>query len=143
MSKVISTLPFSGVGKIQPSILQQNSIQISTGNLSSNQFYTTELTTGKTSIITELYVSHPCIVECHSTSNYDDINPYNFVASIDHLEDTGKVVFDDGTFTFRERYSIIANNETPQKNKTYWRIKNTNVIAISITLNIKYSLILN
>lgn len=143
MSKVMSTLPFSGIGQIQPSTLQQNSIQVSTGNLSPSASHTFELATGKTSILTDLILSHPCNTECHSTALYNDENPYTFVSTTEMLQDTGKVVFDDGTFTFRERYSIIANNETPQRNKTYWKITNTSVNVLNITLTVKFSLILN
>lgn len=74
---------------------------------------------GTASIVYDLTVSRPCRVEAFTTPNRDDVNPYTFIATTDHLTDDGTVILNDGSSFQSRQYSIWANFEEPPTQNVY------------------------
>lgn len=88
-------------------------------------------------IMLKLTVSRPVKLSAYSTSNRDDINPYQFLATDDHLTDDGSMLLADGTVFRSRNFSIIANMEEPASNTIYWTVEGVDEqegpVAITIT----------
>lgn len=74
---------------------------------------------GQAAIVYNLSVSRPVKVEVFSTPDKDEINPYTFIATPDHLMDDGTVYLNDGSSFQSRQYSIFTNLETPPKDLHY------------------------
>jgi hypothetical protein len=74
---------------------------------------------GQAAIVYNLSVSRPVKVEVFSTPDKDEINPYTFIATPDHLMDDGTVYLNDGSSFQSRQYSIFTNLETPPKDIHY------------------------
>lgn len=96
-----------------------------------------ELTTGSYIALIDLSLSNVATVECHSTSERNDKNPYQFIGIKTHLSDDGTYVA-DGNRYFGPRYVTLFNREDSSQTNTYWRLKNTHTQPQIITLNIRY-----
>lgn len=93
---------------------------------------------GKTVLVLTLKVSTPCMVQCFSTAERSESNPYTFVATADHLEDDGSSLMTDGTILRGRRYSIFSNLEVEESIDQFFRISNAGQSTISVTLDIEY-----
>lgn len=83
-----------------------------------------ELSLGGTAIIHKLAVDSPCQVEIFETSARNDTNPFRFVATPDHLVDSGMTKMTDGTILRGRRYHIVSNQESEPSSLAYFRITN-------------------
>lgn len=90
------------------------------------------------SIVYNLTVSRPCLVEVFATALRNEVNPYTFLATLDHLMDDGRVLLDDGSVIQSRQYNIFANQEEPVKPYFYARVTNTDGIGGNVELNLTY-----
>lgn len=63
------------------------------------------------------------LVECYTTSELYEPNPYRFISTEYQLTDQGITELVDGSFVKGRRFSFIANLDDPVTTKTYWRVK--------------------
>ena len=96
------------------------------------------LSLGTSSIILKLTVSRPVRVKAFSTPEKDEPNPYEFLATDDHLTDDGSQKLADGTIFRTRNYSILANFEDPAKNDIYFTISNVSEDEGQVILTITY-----
>jgi hypothetical protein len=96
-----------------------------------------ELATGPYIDLIDLSLSNVATVECHSTSERNDKNPYQFIGIKTHLSDDGTYVT-DGNRYFGPRYVTLYNREDSKQTNTYWRLRNTHTQPQIITLTIRY-----
>lgn len=93
---------------------------------------------GIASIVYNLTVNRPVLVEVFSTPFYNDTNPYTFLATLGHLSDDGTVLLNDGSVIQQRQYSIFANQEEPPKSRVYGRVSNIDGVAGEVTLALTY-----
>lgn len=106
-----------------------------TDTLSQNQVQQFTLDTSALFILQSVQVDRTCKVECHSTSAYNDTNPYGFISTATHLIDDGSYTTNNATF-YGPRFITLMNLESPSSGKSFWRITNTNAIPTAITLRV-------
>lgn len=110
-----------------------------TASLAANGVGDFTMALGKTAMIVALSVDKAdVVVECHSTSARNDVNPYKFLSSASKLTDDGTSVLEDGSIQYNRRYAFVANLESTPVADTYWRITNKSSSAQTVTLNITY-----
>ena len=122
----------------------RSTLGYTTAVLNPGSFEEFSLTTGYAAVLVSLSVdSSPsggdpsCLVEAFSTISRNDTNPYAFKAVPYHTTDDGSWVSYGNVF-YGIPNVIIANNETPPLQITYWRItKNGGSGAISLSLTIQ------
>ena len=68
-----------------------------------------EVEIGAAVVVYALTVSRPCRVEVFNSSAKDELNPYTFVATEEHLTDDGSTLMSDGSVLQSRQYSIFAN----------------------------------
>lgn len=96
-----------------------------------------EVPTGFTADVLRLFVNLPNLtVECHSTAERTDANPYRFISYVGHLEDDGSTLMDDDTVRLGRRFARVANLETEPVPQTYWRIINNSETAVTPTVTV-------
>ena len=93
---------------------------------------------GTSVIVLRLTVSRPVRVKAFSTAAKDDPNPYEFLATEDHLTDDGSQKLADGTIFRTRNYSILANFEDPAKNDIYFTVSNVGEDEGPMTLTLTY-----
>jgi hypothetical protein len=96
------------------------------------------LSLGTSVIVLRLTVSRPVRVKAFSTAAKDDPNPYEFLATEDHLTDDGSQKLADGTIFRTRNYSILANFEDPAKNDIYFTVSNVGEDEGPVTLTLTY-----
>lgn len=82
----------------------------------------TAIPLGVSSIVYGLTVSRPVKVEVFGTPDYNEPNPYTFIATPDHLTDDGTVILNDGSSFQSRQYSIFANLEDPPTQNVYVKL---------------------
>jgi hypothetical protein len=78
------------------------------------------------------------MVQVHSTPEYNDANPYTFIADSTHLTDDGSSLMNDGTIIYSRRYSIFINLEASPKNDIFFKVTNTGATDSPVTIDITY-----
>jgi hypothetical protein len=97
------------------------------------------LATGKAAYVYDLTLSDAGIeVQCHSTPDRTDTNPYTFISFAGHLSDDGSSKLDNDTIEFNRRYSLVCNREATPGLNTYWRIINKSGASLTPTLDITF-----
>lgn len=95
------------------------------------------LTLGSSCIVFNLAVSRVVQVNAYGTPTMDEVNPYTFLATSDHLFDDGSTMLFDGTIIRSRNYSILANMENPKKDQIYFTITSvddgTGPVALTLT----------
>lgn len=107
-------------------------------DLPSGGFEQFDIDIGIASIVYNLTVSRPCLIEVFSNKNYNDINPYAFLGTVDHLTDDGSVLLDDGSVIQQRQYSIFANLEEPAEPKVYARLTNIDGLSGNVAISLTY-----
>jgi hypothetical protein len=107
-------------------------------DLPAGDFEEFDIDIGIASIVYNLTVNRPVLVEVFSTPLKNETNPYTFFATLGHLSDDGTVLLNDGSVIQQRQYSIFANQEEPPKNKVYGRITNYDGTSGNVSLNITY-----
>jgi hypothetical protein len=128
-----------GAGSI--SGIEERKITYSTPVLAPDEKYDFELETGYSAMILNLSVNRPSVVECHSYSPREDINPYRFIAVNGFLTDDGSYISEARRF-YGPRFVYIHNLEDNMSRRTYWRIRNTGTSSSSITMDATFLKIL-
>jgi len=90
------------------------------------------------SIILKLTVSRPIKVQAFGTPAKDEPNPYEFIATSDHLTDDGSMLLSDGTVFRTRNFSILANMESPSTSNIYFTVSNVDDAEGSVVLTITY-----
>jgi hypothetical protein len=106
-----------------------------TPSLIRNQFVTFTLPTGTPFVLQDVSVDFDAKVECHSSSQYSDPNPYGFIATSSHLKDDGSYVSNGVTY-YGPRFITLMNTESPSSGVTHWKITNTGTVEAVITLHV-------
>lgn len=107
-------------------------------NLPAGAFHEFDIDIGIASIVYNLTVSRPVLVEVFSTPLKNETNPYTFLPTLGHLSDDGTVLLNDGSVIQQRQYSIFANQEEPPQNRVYGRITNIDGISGNVSLNLTY-----
>lgn len=95
--------------------------------------------TGKSAMLINLTVNVPDVtIECHSTAQRNDANPYRFRSAVGKLSDDGISVLEDSSLQYNRRYAFVVNLDSTPANNTYWRIVNNSASAQTVTVNITY-----
>lgn len=95
-----------------------------------------QLPTGSNFYLTSLVTNMPMIVECHSTSQYNDTNPYKFTSVTGFLTDDGSFN-SGGTTYYGPKNILLQNNEDQSSSNSFWKItSNSNSGQAVITLTI-------
>lgn len=89
-------------------------------------------------IVLKLSVSRPVLVKAFGTPTRDESNPYEFLATPDHLTDDGRQLLSDGTVFRTRNYSIFANFEDPLRDRIYFTIENLDDDESGVVLTITY-----
>ena len=96
-----------------------------------------ELELGASSIVLKLETSRPVRIRAFGDPTKEEINPYEFISTPDHLIDDGRQLFEDGTILRTRNYSILANFEEPVTNTIYWTVdsvdEETGPLIITVT----------
>lgn len=93
------------------------------------------LATGSMCIMSSSSVSAQARLECHTTSDYNDTNPYIFISAPNHLVDDGSYVI-DGTRYYGERYVNLANLSAINSGVTNWKVTNTGPLATALMVTV-------
>lgn len=124
-----------------PTPLQPNSrvVVINTiDNLAAGESKDVAIDLAVSSIVLKLTVNRAVKVSAYGTSARDEPNPYQFLATDDHLTDDGTMLLGDGS-TFRSRnFSILANMEETPANTIYWTIESVDAFEGPVILTITY-----
>lgn len=107
-------------------------------DLPAGAFKEFDIDIGIASIIYNLTVNRPVLVEVFATALKNESNPYTFLATLGHLSDDGTVLLNDGSIIQQRQYSIFANQEEPPQNRVYGRITNVDGISGNVSLNLTY-----
>lgn len=78
------------------------------------------------------------LVQCFSTSDRDDANPYTFLSETGRLKDVGISVLQDESLQYNRRYAFVVNEETPTTTNLYWTITNQGSVAITPVLTVTF-----
>jgi hypothetical protein len=125
--------------EVDPGEVQRRAVVIHTiDNLTVDSSEEFSLELGTSAIILKLTVSRAVRVRAYSTPLKDESNPYEFLATDDHLTDDGSQKLSDGTIFRTRNYSILANFEEPAKNDIYFTIDNVGEAEGPVTLTITY-----
>jgi hypothetical protein len=89
-------------------------------------------------IVLRLEVSRPVKVSAFGSLTKDEPNPYDFLATEDHLVDDGSMVLSDGT-RFRSRnFSIFSNFDPTPTDDIYFTVESVDDAEGPVTLTITY-----
>lgn len=129
-----TTTKSSGGGSVA---LSQSTIVASTVNpLAPAANIEFQLPTGSNFYLTSLVTNMPMTVECHSTSQYNDTNPYKFTSVTGFLTDDG-TFNSGGTTYYGPKNILLQNNEDQSSTNSFWKItSNSDNGQAIITLSI-------
>lgn len=98
-----------------------SNITFITNSLGYDQFQNFTLDTGTMFVLQKIEVDGPCRIECHTTSSYNDTNPYIFVATDSHRVDDGSYTSNGQTY-YGPRFITLMNLESPSSGKSFWKV---------------------
>ena len=97
------------------------------------------LAMSRTCMLMEVTVNAPDLyVQCFSTPDRDEENPYTFKSAVGRLTDTGVSELPDESLQFNRRYAFVANQESPTTTDLYWSITNQGAVSVTPVLTVKY-----
>lgn len=89
----------------------------------------------RTVMLLRVAVSHPDLtLELHSSSAYDDTNPFTFESSLLKLEDDGVTVLEGGTVVRNRRYGFFAAATVDKK--MYIKVVNNGMDSADVVLSL-------
>jgi hypothetical protein len=91
---------------------------------------------GATVIAHKIEVSRPVLLSAFSTADRDEVNPYRFLATSDHLVDDGTMLLQDDTVLKLRNFSIYTNLEDPVNNTIYFRIESVDEVPGPVTMTL-------
>lgn len=95
--------------------------------------------TGKAAMLLTLTVNVPDVtVECHTTPDRNDANPYRFKSAAGKLSDDGISVLEDSSLQYNRRFAFVVNLEGTPGTNTFWKVTNNSASSQSITVNSTY-----
>lgn len=89
-------------------------------------------------IALRISVSRPVRIKVFGTPERDEINPYEFLATPDHLVDDGRQLLADGTIFRTRNYSIFANFEDPVTDRLYFTVENLDDDESGVAVTVIY-----
>ena len=110
----------------------------STNELLPNGYEEFTLDLGKSVLVLSLKVSVPVLVEVFEHLDRSDANPYQFLATYDHMVDDGTTLMTDGTVFKNRRFSIFSNGEDPPTAAVPFRITNSGQVPTGTTLTVVF-----
>lgn len=136
LSTDLTTWEESGLGGTGGAV--RNIALYTTPELEPNEFHDFALVLGKTCVVNRLVMSVPMLLQIYGTPDRTAENPFEFLATPDHLYDDGTTLMSDGSVFKNRRFSILSNEEDPPAPNAYARITNTGQIPSSTTISITY-----
>lgn len=97
-----------------------------------------ELEMASSSLVLKLETSRPTHLLAYGTPAKDEVNPYEFISTEDHLADDGRQMLADGTIFRTRNYSIFANFEDPVTNKIYFTVKSVDETEGPVTITLTF-----
>lgn len=97
-----------------------------------------ELEMASSSLVLKLETSRPTHLLAYGTPAKDEVNPYEFISTEDHLADDGRQMLADGTIFRTRNYSIFANFEDPVSNKIYFTVKSVDETEGPVTITLTF-----
>lgn len=97
-----------------------------------------ELEMASSALVLKLETSRPTHILAYGTPTKDEVNPYEFISTEDHLADDGRQMFADGTIFRTRNYSIFANFEDPVTNKIYFTVKSVDETEGPVTITLTF-----
>lgn len=122
----------------QSSAVTRNNWEFTTPSILPDSTYEFEIELGVSIIVYELSVSRAVTVKVFGTPEKNEVNPYTFKATYDHLTDDGTTLLADGTIIKTRQYSIFANLEEIPKPKVYVTIINESNSSLPVLIKLKY-----
>ena len=96
------------------------------------------LSMGKAITLLKLDVSEPCRVSIHGTSEFSDLNPFEFVAYQNYLSFDGAVVDTLGTVWGNNRHPTLANKDKYPNGNLYIEVSNYSDLPINPTIDLTW-----
>ena len=94
---------------------------------------------GRTVMLIDVTVNTPdLLIQCFSTPNRDEENPYTFKSAVGRLTDTGVSVLPDDSLQYNRRYGFVVNRESPTTTNLYWNITNQGSTTVTPVLIVTY-----
>lgn len=97
-----------------------------------------DLEMASSSLVLKLETSRPTHILAYGTPAKDEVNPYEFISTEDHLADDGRQQLADGTIFRTRNYSIFANFEDPVTNKIYFTVKSVDETEGPVTITLTF-----
>lgn len=120
-----------------PAGVEERNLTYTTKILNPNEQETFTMNTGGVAIVELSCLDSDATLECHTTSEYNDTNPYAFKAYNGHLCDDG-TTYGSSMQTIRgPRFFRIHNLDNFKAAYTYWRIINDTAETKSITFSLR------
>lgn len=93
---------------------------------------------GVASIVYNVKVSRPVKLEVFGTRLRNELNPYTFVATADHLQDDGTVIMSDGSSFQSRQYNVFANMEEPVNGNIYATVTSLDCLRANDPVTIEF-----
>ncbi len=98
--------------------------RFSTGIIYPKQFERLRMSMGRSITLLQLSVSEPCLVRVFGTSDFSDVNPFEFLAYPNYLTYEGAVFDTLGTVWGNNRHPTLANKDRFPSDKLYIEVAN-------------------
>lgn len=95
-----------------------------------------QLPTGSNFYLTSVTTNMPLTVQCHSTSEYNDTNPYSFKSISTFLTDDGSFTSGGNTY-YGPKNILLQNAEDQLSMNSFWKIINSGIDAGTPSLIVK------
>lgn len=106
--------------------------------LNAQETYEFTLNIGKAALLLKTTLNAPDIeITAYPTASREELNPYKFVSTQELPYDQGIKVSDSGQTNFR-RFSFLANLESPETDKIYFRFKNLSTVSVQPKVSLYY-----
>lgn len=107
-------------------------------NLASGAFEEFSLVLAPTAIVISLSVSRPVKITAYGTPEKLETNPYQFLATADHLIDDGSMLLSDGSVFRTRNFSIFANMEAEASDQMYFIMESVDDAEGPVTMTLTY-----
>lgn len=97
-----------------------------------------ELKMGATAIVLKLETSRPIKVTAFGSPEKEELNPYEFISTDDHLADDGRQLLSDGSVLRTRNYSIFANFQNPVGDYIYFTVDNLGETVGPVTITVTF-----
>ena len=112
---------------LEPGEVRANTRQVAIhtiDNLQIDESKEFELKMGASSMVLKLETSRPVRLRAYGSPEKEEINPYEFISTEDHLVDDGRQLMADGSVFRTRNYSIFANFQSPLGNFIFFTVDN-------------------